>query len=179
MCLAQDNDVVHTFTPNGSAQPFDSILPGRGRSGRFVPDAHGAQSVCDDSTVDAITVPDDVARSLIPGECLGDLSRDPISGRICCDVGPDKISATEPDDDESIEQVKTDGRNNEQIHRGNVQRVIMQEAPPSLAGQTSPFDHVLGDARLCDLPSSPREFHPEALTEPYVTVSRHTARATH
>jgi hypothetical protein len=28
-------------------------------------------------------------------------------------------------------------------------------------------------------PSSPREFHPEALTEPYVTVSRHTARATH
>src|SRR4029077_2503392 len=43
-------------------------------SGRFVPDAHGAQSACDDCTVDAITVPDDVARSLIPGECLGDLS---------------------------------------------------------------------------------------------------------
>jgi hypothetical protein len=27
-------------------------------------------------------------------------------------------------------------------------------------------------------PSSPGEFHPEALTEPYVTVSRHTARVT-
>jgi hypothetical protein len=60
-------------------------------------------------------------------ERLGDLSRDPISGRICCDVGPDKISATEPDDDESIEQVETDGRNNEQVHCGNVQRVIVQE----------------------------------------------------
>jgi hypothetical protein len=33
--------------------------------------------------------------------------------------------------------------------------------------------------RILQLPSSPREFHPEALTEPYVTVSRHTARATH
>src|SRR5215471_20910184 len=51
--------------------------------------------------------------------------------------------------DESIEQVETDGRNNEQVHCGNVQRVIMQEGPPSLARQTSPFDHVLGDARLC------------------------------
>jgi hypothetical protein len=34
-------------------------------------------------------------------------------------------------------------------------------------------------AQAWRLPSSPREFHPEALTEPYVTVSRHTARATH
>ncbi len=29
------------------------------------------------------------------------------------------------------------------------------------------------------MPSSPGDFHPEALTDPYVTVSSHTARATH
>jgi TPP-dependent trihydroxycyclohexane-1,2-dione (THcHDO) dehydratase len=79
------------------------------------------------------------------------LSRNPIGGRICCDIDPDKISATEPDDDESIEQVETDGRNNEQVHGGNVRRVVMQEGPPCLAGRPSPFDHVLGDARLRDL----------------------------
>src|ERR1700757_3961002 len=84
MRLAEDNDVVQTLTPDRSDQPFGKpVLPGRGRCNRFVPDAHGTQSACDDRTVDAITVPDHVARSLVPGECLRDLSRDPIGGWIC------------------------------------------------------------------------------------------------
>jgi hypothetical protein len=38
MHLAQDNDVVHTLTPDRSDQPFDkAILPGRGWCGRLVP----------------------------------------------------------------------------------------------------------------------------------------------
>src|SRR5216683_448506 len=40
-------------------QPFGkSILPRRGWGGRLVPDAHGAQSACDDGTIDAIPVSD-------------------------------------------------------------------------------------------------------------------------
>ena len=40
MHLAQDNDVVHTFTPDRSDQPFDkAVLPRRGWCGRLVPDA--------------------------------------------------------------------------------------------------------------------------------------------
>jgi hypothetical protein len=73
---------------------------------------------------------------------------------ICCDVDPDEVSAAEPDDDEGIEQVETDSWNNEQVHGGNVRRVVTQEGPPSLAGRPPPFDHVLGDARL-------RDFKPE------------------
>src|SRR6266481_6269892 len=94
MCLAQDNDVVHTFTPDRSDQPFDkAILPGGGRCNRLVPDAHGTQSACDDRTVDAVPVPDHVARSLVPGECLRDLTRDPFGGWMCRDVDPDQFSA--------------------------------------------------------------------------------------
>ena len=45
MHLAQDNDVVDTLTPDRSDQPFGkAILPRRGRCGRLVPDADGAQS---------------------------------------------------------------------------------------------------------------------------------------
>src|SRR5882672_2974399 len=107
MCLAQDNDVVDTFTPDRSDQPFDkAILPGRGRCNRLVPDAHGTQSTCDDRTVDAIPVPDHVARSLVPRECLRYLARDPFGGWMCRDVDPDKVSAVESDDDEGIEQVE-------------------------------------------------------------------------
>jgi hypothetical protein len=50
-----------------------------------------------------------------------------------------------------MEQVETDGRNNKNIHGGNIQRVVMQEDPPPLLGCPSPSDQVLGDTRLRDL----------------------------
>ena len=66
MCLAQDNDVVHTFTPDRSDQPFgNAILPGRGWCSRLVPNAHGAQSARDDAAIDPVAIADEVVRSLI------------------------------------------------------------------------------------------------------------------
>jgi hypothetical protein len=47
--------------------------------------------------------------------------------------------------------LKTDSSNNEQVHGGDIWGVIAQESEPSLAGRSSPFDHVLGNARLSDL----------------------------
>src|SRR5258705_9648794 len=71
MHLAQDNDVVHTLTPDRSDQPFGkAILPRRGWCGRHVPDAHGAQSARDDAAMDTVPIADEVVRSLIPRKCL-------------------------------------------------------------------------------------------------------------
>src|ERR1700675_3988912 len=50
--------------------------------------------------------------------------------------------AVESDNDEGIEQVETDSWNNEQVHGGNVRRVVTQEGSPSLAGRPPPFDHM-------------------------------------
>src|SRR5258707_7222707 len=105
MRLAQDNDVVHTFTPDRSDQPFGkAILPRRGWCGRLVPDAHGAQSARDDAAIDPIAIADEVARSLIPRKRLRYLTCHPFGRRVGCDVDPDEISAAKPDDDERIEQ---------------------------------------------------------------------------
>ena len=51
-------------------------------------------------------------------------------------------------------------------------------APPT---RVRPKPSVLRklSAQLSARPSSPGEFHPEALTEPCLTVSGHTARAIH
>ena len=104
MRLAQDNDVVHTFAPDRSDQPFGkAILPGRGWCRRLVPDAHGAQSACDYSAIDPVAIADEVARSL--RKCLGYLACNPFGCRICRDVDPDEVSAVEPDDDEGIERL--------------------------------------------------------------------------
>jgi hypothetical protein len=61
-------------------------------------------------------------------------------------VDPDDISAIKPYNDEAIKQFEADGWDNEQIHGGNVRRVITQEGLPSLAGRPPPLDHVLGNA---------------------------------
>src|SRR5712675_1026304 len=82
MHLAQDNHMIDALAPDRSDQPFGkAILPRRGWRGRLVPDAHGAQSACDDRTIDPIPVADHVARSFIPRECFGDLARSPFRGR--------------------------------------------------------------------------------------------------
>ncbi len=107
MCLAQNNDVVQTFTPDRSDQPFGkAVLPGRGWCDRLVPDAHGAQSARDDAAIDPVAIADEVVRSLIPGKRLRYLTCNPFGRGICCDVDPDQVSAVEPDNDEGIDRSK-------------------------------------------------------------------------
>src|ERR1700736_6270727 len=89
------------------------------------------------------------------------------------DVDPDEVSAAEPDDDEGIEQVETESWNNEQVHGGNVGRVVTQEGPPSLAGRPLSFDHVLGDARLRDLKPELEQFAVDAWRAPKRVFDAH------
>jgi len=71
MCLAYDDEMVHALAPDRSDQPFGkTILPGRGRRGGLIPDAHGAHSACDNAAINLIPIADEIAWSLIPGECL-------------------------------------------------------------------------------------------------------------
>src|SRR5665809_69414 len=90
MCLAQDDEMVHTLAPDRSDQPFGkAILPWRGWCRRLVADAHGPQSACDDDAVDSIPIANEVLRGIIPRKCLGYLMRNPLCRRVCCDVDPD------------------------------------------------------------------------------------------
>src|SRR6202163_2870934 len=174
MRLAQENDVVQALAPNRSDQPFGkAILPRRGWCGRLVPNAHGAQSARDDAAIDPVAIADEVVRSLIPRKCLRYLTCNPLRRRICCDVDPDEVSAAESDDDEGIEQIKADGRDDKQVHGGNLRRVVTQEGPPSLAGRPPPFDHVPGNARLRDLKPELEQFAVNARRAPKRVFDAH------
>ena len=147
MSLAHDDHVVHAFAPDCSDQPFDkTILPRRGRRDGLVSDAHGAQSTHNDGAINAIPIPDEVAWRLIPREGFGELTCDPFGSRVCCHIDPDQVSPVESDDDEGIEQVKVNGRDNEQVHGSDVWRVVTQEGGPSLTWRSMPLCHVLGYA---------------------------------
>src|ERR1700730_4311606 len=167
MCLAQNNDVIQTLAPDRSDQPFGkAVLPRRGWCGRPVPNAHGSQSARDDGAIDPITVTDHEARSTVPRKSLGDLACDPLRRRVGCDVDPDEISAINPHNHEAIQQFEANGRDNKQVHGGNVRRVVTQEGSPSLAGWPPSFDHVLGDARLRDLKPELEQFAVDAWRAP-------------
>src|SRR5450759_1922941 len=49
----QDDEMIHALALDRSDQPFGkAILPGRAWCSRFVPDAHRAQSACNDGAID-------------------------------------------------------------------------------------------------------------------------------
>src|SRR5664279_4528883 len=95
--------------------------------------------------VDSISISDHIARSAIPRKSLGDLTCNPLRRRVGCDADPDEISAIKPDNDEAIQQLKANGRHYEQIHRGDVRRVVLQKGPPFLTWRPASLDHILGD----------------------------------
>src|SRR4030088_2710201 len=113
--------MVGALATNRADQPFgEAVLPGRACGSGLVTDPHSSQSAYDDAPVDPVPIADQVARSLIPRECLCDLACNPFCGRVRCDVDPDKVSAFQPDDDQGIEQVETNGWHNEQVDGGDM-----------------------------------------------------------
>src|SRR5207253_4525566 len=155
-------------------QPFgEAVLPRRGGAAGLVADADGAQSVRDGSAIDAIPITEHVARRLSPRECFGDLACDPVRGRMGCDVDPDEVSAGQPNDDERIEQVEANARNNEQVHGGDVRRVVTQEGAPALGRRSTSLDHVLRDARLSDLKAELEQLAMDARRTPQRIINAH------
>jgi hypothetical protein len=71
---------------------------------------------------------------------------------------PREVPTIEPHDNEGIEQIETNVRDNKQVHGGNVWSMITQEGSPSLTGRPPSFDHALGDARLSDLKPELEQF---------------------
>src|ERR1022692_4089499 len=174
MRLTQDDYMVHAFAPDRPDQPFSkAILPRRGWRGGLVPDAHSANSARDDGAIDSIPIPDEVARRLIPGEGLGYLTHNPFRRRMACNVDPDDVSTIQPHNDEAKEQIEANGRNNEQVHGGDIWGMIAQESAPSLAWRSMPLDHVLGDARLCDFKPEIEQFAVDARRAPQRVFDAH------
>src|SRR5262249_14822466 len=114
----------------------------------------------------AVAVSDHIARSPIPRKCLRDLTGNPFRRWILCDVDPDEVSAVDPNDDECIEEVKTDRRDDEEVHGGNLRRVVEQEGSPFLPAWFAAFPLVLGRTGLRDLTAEREQLAVDARRAP-------------
>ena len=135
--------MVHTLAPDRSDQPFGkAILPRRGWCSRLVPDAHGAQSACDDGAVDPIPIANEVLRGIIPRKCLRYLTRiHSAVGFVVTLIQTRSLRSSRTMT--NIEQVEVNGRGNEQVHGGKVRRVVTQKGAPSLAWWPASLDMYL------------------------------------
>src|SRR5674476_689963 len=69
MRLTKNDDMIQALAADRPDQPFGkAILPRRCRCGRLVPDAHGAQSACDDRAIDLIPIAKEIFWGIIPRE---------------------------------------------------------------------------------------------------------------
>src|SRR5712671_5128367 len=83
VCLPEHDQVVDALPPDRADQSFrKAVLPRRAGRDRLVANTHGAQAARDNRTVDGVTVADQVARCLIPGNSFGDLLRYPVRRRM-------------------------------------------------------------------------------------------------
>src|SRR5260370_10250550 len=113
------------------------------------------------------------ARS-IPRECFCDLARNPFCGRMCCDADPDQLSAIQSYYDVGVEQVEANGRDNEQVHSGDILSMITQKSAPSLAWRPASLHHVFGDTRLRDLKPELEQFAVDAWRAPKRILHAHS-----
>ena len=87
----------------------------------------------------------------MPGESFSNLLRNPFCRWVGGHIDPNKLSPSQPDNDQDVEQVEADGRRHEQIHGGDVRRMVAQEGAPALTRRTAVYaGHVLGHGRLSD-----------------------------
>ena len=81
MRFARNDQMINALASDRPNQPFGiSVLPWRRRRDWLVSDAHGPQPPPDDRAESAISVADEIAGRFVPGESLGDLTRDPLRG---------------------------------------------------------------------------------------------------
>jgi len=137
--FAEGDDMVDALAADCSDQPLGkTVLPWRAWRDGLVADTHGSYSARDGSTVDPVAIADEVAWGLIPGEGFNNLLPDPFCRRVRGHIDPHKLSPSQPDNDQNVEQVKANGRNHEQIQGCDVRRMVTQGRCPS----SDQMDHL-------------------------------------
>jgi hypothetical protein len=97
---------------------------------------------------------------------LGNLPRDSFRSRVHGDVGPHQAAPVQSHDYDAIEKPEADGRHDEQIHGGDVWRVVTKESLLGLRPPSPTLGHVFGDGRLCDLKAEFEQFAVDARRSP-------------
>ncbi|MHC4090331.1 MAG: hypothetical protein ACYSVY_08640 [Planctomycetota bacterium] len=95
-------------------------------------DAHVLDALSEIVAIDPITISNQEAWGLVVRERLDNLLGRPSRGRVGRDVEMNDATPVMPQDDETVQQAKTHRCHDEEIDRGDVGYVILEEHSPGL-----------------------------------------------
>jgi len=141
--LAEDDQVIEAFTPNGSDDALDvGSLPRRPRSGQHFPDSHGFGLLHEVSTENPISIAQQIARRGIPGKCLHQLSGGPLGGRMGRHVEVEDAAPIMGKHQKHIQDLKADRGDGEEVDRHQRLDVALEEYAPRLRWWLPATHHV-------------------------------------
>lgn len=113
------------------------------RCDRAIANPDRAQSSPENLAIGAIVASDQVAGCFISRERHADLACDPFGVRVARDAGAHRQATIEARNDESVEKFESDDRNDEEIDRRDLTRMVPKEGAPALRRRSAPANHVL------------------------------------
>lgn len=126
--FAEKDDMIEAFTADRSDHPLsERVLPGRTWRDHDFLDSHVLEPLLEAVAVDAIAITDQMLRSLVEGEGLDDLLCGPCRGRMGGDIEVDEPASVMSEHDEAVEHAERNRVNGEEVDRGDVFDVILQE----------------------------------------------------
>jgi hypothetical protein len=67
-------------------------------------------------------------------ECLSQLLNNPSAGRMLCHIEMQEAPTIVTDDEKTVAHAERDGRDGEEVHRGDCFSMVAQETEPALGG---------------------------------------------
>ena len=125
--------MVEAFLADRADQPFNvRALPGRSVSGENLAGAQACDHRPECSAVDAVAVPDQEPRSLVPREGLHDLRCGPLGGGMPGDIETNDAPAIMSWNKRDAQDPESNAGHNEEVHGHQLIDVIFEKRPPWL-----------------------------------------------
>ena len=174
--LIQDDHVVEELAADGADHPFDEgILPGRAWCSENLGDEHALHPSPKLAAVDAVSIPEYVARRRVIGERLDNLLRRPGGSGGIGDVKVHELAAMMHQDHEHVEYSEGRGRNHEEVDGDEIGEVILEERAPGLRGWLFATRHESGNGALRDVETELEQLAVNAWRAPERVRQRHGA----
>ena len=139
--LIQDHNMIETLSADGADEALDiGCLPRRSESGQHFGNVQAFDLSGEGGAIDAVTIPEQVPRRLIPRECRYELRCGPLGGWMLSDVEMHNAPAIVSQNKKHVQDRKSDGGHDEKVHGNQLLDVVFQKRPPT-RGRWFPMLH--------------------------------------
>jgi len=129
----EHDHMIEAFATNGSDHPLDiGSLPRRARCRQDFANAHVSHVFSEVIAKDRIAVAQEVARELGKGKCLARLLSGPICGRVGGHIEVQDATPVMGQNQKYVKGLEADGGHGEEVDRGQLLGMVLQEGAPSL-----------------------------------------------